>query len=57
MSAADLLDLTLWATVIEFAGALLIIGYLLAALVTLLRTRDVPLARLQGATGVVTGLS
>jgi len=57
MSATDLLDLTLWAALIEFVGALLIIGYLLAALLTLLRTRDVQLARLQGATGVVTGLS
>lgn len=54
---SDLLDLTLWATLIEFVGALFIISYLLAALLTLLSTKDVQLARLQAATGVVTGLS
>src|SRR5258705_280665 len=57
MPITDLLDITLWAALIEFVGALLIIAYILAALLTLLRTRDVQLARLQGATGAVTGLS
>ncbi len=57
MPITDLLDITLWAALIEFVGALFIIGYLLTALLTLLHTRDVQLARLQGATGAVTGLS
>ena len=52
MSITDVFDITLWAALIEFVGALLTIGYLLAALFTLLRTRDVQLARLQGTTGV-----
>jgi len=57
MSITNLFDVILWAALIEFAGALLIIGYLLAALLTLLHSRDIQLARLQAATGVVTGLS
>jgi uncharacterized membrane protein len=58
MPITDLFDITLWAALIEFVGALLIIAYILAALLTLLRTRDVQLARLWcGATGAVTGLS
>jgi uncharacterized membrane protein len=57
MPITDLFDITLWAALIEFVGALLIIAYILAALLTLLRTRDVQLARLQAATGAVTGLS
>ncbi|HEY4037105.1 MAG TPA: DUF1622 domain-containing protein [Ktedonobacteraceae bacterium] len=57
MPITNLFDVTLWAALIEFGGALLIIGYLLAALLTVLHTRDIQLARLQAATGVVTGLS
>jgi uncharacterized membrane protein len=57
MSITDTLDLTLWAALIEFVGALLIVAYLLAALFALFHTKDVQLARLQGATGIVTGLS
>jgi len=57
MPITNLFDVSLWAALIEFVGALLIIGYLLAALLTLLHTREVQLARLQAATGVVTGLS
>jgi uncharacterized membrane protein len=57
MPITNLFDVTLWAALIEFGGALVIIGYLLAALLTVLHTRDIQLARLQAATGVVTGLS
>jgi uncharacterized membrane protein len=57
MSITNLFDVTLWAALIEFVGALVIIGYLLAALLTLLYSSDIQLARLQAATGVVTGLS
>lgn len=46
---SDLLDLALWAALIEFVGALLIISYLLLALWTLPRARDVQLTRLQAA--------
>src|SRR5260370_35469960 len=57
MSFTDLFDFTFWATVIEFIGALLIVGYILTALVTLVRTRDVGQARYLVATGIIAGLS
>jgi hypothetical protein len=41
MSFTDLFDFTLRATVIEFTGALLIVGYILTAVVTLIRARNV----------------
>ncbi|GLV59915.1 hypothetical protein KDH_67390 [Dictyobacter sp. S3.2.2.5] len=50
-------NFTTWATLIEFAGALLIIAYILASLFVLLRTRDITRARLVVADGVITGLS
>ena len=57
MSFTNLFDFTFWATVIEFIGALLIVGYILIALVTLVRTRDVGQARYLVATGIIAGLS
>lgn len=57
MSFIDLFSISLWATIIEFLGALLIISYIVLALVTLLRTGNVHSARLQVAAGVITGLS
>ena len=57
MSFTDLFDFPFWATVIEFIGALLIVGYILIALVTLVRTRDVGQARYLVATGIIAGLS
>ena len=57
MLYASIFNYTLWATTIEFIGALLIVAYILAALVTLIRTHEVTRARLIVADGVITGLS
>jgi uncharacterized membrane protein len=57
MLFANLFNYTLWASLIEFAGALLIVGYILVALVTLIRSGDIVKARLLVADGAVTGLS
>ena len=57
MLFADFFNFTIWATIIEFIGALLIVAYLLVALFVLLRTRDILSARLIVADGVITGLS
>jgi uncharacterized membrane protein len=57
MLFSQILNLALWATIIEFIGALLIVFYLLAACFSLLTQKDVPLARLIVADGVITGLS
>lgn len=57
MSINNIFDFTLWATIIEFIGALIIIAYVLAALVTLLYKRDVTHARLITADGIITSLS
>lgn len=57
MPFADLLNLTLWASAIELIGALLIVGYILAALLMLVRTKSVTRARFLVADGVITGLS
>ena len=54
---ANLLDFSLWDILIEFAGALLIVGYILAALYTLVRTGSIVRARLIAADGAITGLS
>ena len=53
----NILDFTLWATMIEFIGALLIVFYLLASIITLLYRKDITQARLIFADGVITGLS
>ncbi len=57
LSPAALFDFTTWATIIEFVGALLIIGYIVAALYTLIRDKSITRARLIVADGVITGLS
>ena len=57
MLFANLFNYTLWASLIEFAGALLIVGYILVALVTLIRSGDIVKVRLLVADGAVTGLS
>jgi hypothetical protein len=48
---------TLLASIIEFIGSLLIVGYMLIALVMLARTRNVAAARLLVADGAIAGLS
>jgi uncharacterized membrane protein len=53
----NLLDFALWDVLIEFAGALLIVGYIVASLYTLVRTGSIVRARLIAADGVITGLS
>src|ERR1051326_4698695 len=53
----NILDFTLWATIIEFIGALLIVCYLLASIITLLYRKDITQPRLIVADGVITGLS
>ncbi|HZT99316.1 MAG TPA: DUF1622 domain-containing protein [Ktedonobacteraceae bacterium] len=50
-------DFTLWAFIIEFVGGLLIVGYIVAAIVTLLRGGGITQARLLAADGAITGLS
>ena len=57
MLLTNIFDFVLLAAVIEFVGALLISGYLLAALMALLRRRDVRQARLLVTDGVIYGLS
>ena len=57
MSPLDLLHVDIWAAAIEFLGALLIAGYVLAALVIFARTRDMERLRLTVADGVIAGLN
>lgn len=57
MNFTNLLDFTFLAAAIEFIGGLLIVGYILAALVTLIRTQDISQARYLAATGIIAGLS
>jgi uncharacterized membrane protein len=57
MVVSTLLDANLWATLIEFLGALLIVFYLLRACLALLLSRNVLQARLLVADGVLSGLS
>lgn len=51
------LDLAVGATLVEFIGALWVVGFCLAALWILGRTRDLRPARLLVAEGAVAGLS
>lgn len=53
----NLLDINLWILVIESIGSVIIIGYVIAALITLLRTRDIVHVRLLVASGALWGLS
>ena len=50
-------DFLLWAGVIQVVGALIISGYVLAALVSLLPRCNIARARLLTADGVIAGLS
>src|SRR3954454_11849905 len=56
MHLADWLGFRSWIVVIQFGAALLIGGYAVTAIVTLVRTRDVNRARLVMADGVINGL-
>jgi uncharacterized membrane protein len=56
MSFTDLFNFALWAAIIEFMGALLITGYILAAIVILGWRRDIMQARYLAATGIIVGL-
>lgn len=54
----DFLDFTVWMIyIIEFVGALLIVGYVVAASWVLLREKNIPKARLVVAEGAIMGLS
>jgi uncharacterized membrane protein len=57
MFLSDVLNFSLWIVVIEFIGALLIVGYILAALISLLRSQNIAQARLLAADGAIMGLS
>ena len=57
MLLTHLFDFVLWAAIIEFIGALFIIGYLLAALLLLLQRRDIRQARLLVTDGIIYALS
>lgn len=57
MLYANIFDFTLWANIIEFVGALLIVIYIIVAIFVLFRSKDITRARLIAADGVITGLS
>jgi uncharacterized membrane protein len=57
MLFANIFDYTLWAYLIEFGGGLLIVGYIVAAIIVLLRTGNITQARLLAADGAIMGLS
>lgn len=57
MPYASIFDYALWAGIIEFIGALLIVGYILIALYVLLRNKNITQARLIVADGAITALS
>lgn len=57
MLYANIFDFTLWANIIEFVGALLIVIYIIVAIFVLFRSKDIVRARLIVADGVITGLS
>jgi hypothetical protein len=57
MLFASIFDYTLWAYLIEFGGGLLIVGYIVAAIIVLLRTGNITQARLLAADGAIMGLS
>lgn len=54
---ASLLSFTFADAAIEFIGALIIVAYVIAALITLVRSGSIVQARLVAADGVITGLS
>ncbi len=51
------MDFSIWIAIIEFVGALIIVGYILVAIVSLFRHKNIARARLIVADGVITGLS
>jgi uncharacterized membrane protein len=57
MLVVNLFNYLLWASIIEFIGALLIIGYILAALYALLRGRRIISAQQLVADGALAGLN
>ncbi len=57
MLFSSVLNFALWATIIEFLGALLIVFSLFRASLVLLVQRNVVLARLLVADGAISGLS
>lgn len=57
MNLTDLFNFSLWAVLIEFIGALIIIGSLLASLVIIVQTRNVERGRYLVTAGVLAGLS
>ena len=57
MSFANALDYSLWVVLIEFAGALIIVAYVIAAIISLFLKRNITRARLIVADGIITGLS
>lgn len=57
MSLFERLRLPDWVFLIEFVGALMVVGYCIAALVVLVRSRRILLARLVVADGVILGLN
>jgi uncharacterized membrane protein len=57
INLGSLLDFNLWIALIEFVGSLFIVGYVVAAIVSLFRVRSISYARLLVADGVITGLS
>lgn len=57
MLFGNIFDFTLWAFIIEFIGGLIIVGYIIASFVTLIRGGSITQARLLAADGAITGLS
>ncbi|WP_126577895.1 DUF1622 domain-containing protein [Tengunoibacter tsumagoiensis] len=57
MFFTNLFNYLFWAEIIEFVGALVIIGYIVAALIALIRRLDIHQARLLVIDGVINSLS
>ena len=57
MLPTSLFDFTFWASIIEFIGGLLIVGYVLAAIYALFRKQGIVHARLLVVDGVLAALS
>lgn len=57
MFANNIFNYLLWASIIEFIGALIIVGYILTALYTLLRGRRIIDAQQIVADGAIAGLN
>ncbi|GCE30239.1 hypothetical protein KDA_57230 [Dictyobacter alpinus] len=57
VSISNLFTVSIWASIIDFLGALLIVAYMLFALVGLLRTKDISRARIVVTDGIIAGLN